>query len=397
MISRLGISAAMAVAGLVVIGCDRSGDAAENGNGTPIKRAAVKSGSEGSLGTARPGTTNVPAQPPAPGFTPKVSGPGWEALETSHNFGEGWAAPGSLIKKTFYFTNVGDETLRILEAKPTCGCTVADNYTREVPPGGRGQISLTLTLQRQKGFITKTIPVKTNDPRHPVVEFDMRGNVKELCTTIPKEGATFTQVREDQRLYREVVIRSNVDYPLTLRLRPISADSFFAVAFDETVLGREWKLTVAAEPPIPEGQQKTTLYFDTNSPDVRVYELAAYCYRKPRVQVVPPKIVVNRVNPKPTKRNILIINNGQTPVEIVSIMTSDPQLNPTLLTRLAGKRYTIEVTLPAGYRPPPDGELIEIATTDWEKGLIQIWVQRFLRDPPTRPAYKSQNMVPGRM
>ncbi len=370
MISRLGISAAMAVAGLVAIGCDQSGDAAENGKGPPVKPA---------------------------GFTPKVSGPGWEALETSFNFGEGWASPHSLIKKTFYFTNVGDETLRILEAKPTCGCTVADNYTKEVPPGGRGQISLTLTLQRQKGFITKTIPVKTNDPRHPVVQFDMRGSVKQLCTTIPPEGASFRMVREDQRLYREVIIRSNVDYPLTLRLRPIPADSFFAIAFEETVFGREWKLTAAAEPPIPEGSQNTVLYFDTNSPDVRVYELSANCYRRARVQVVPHKIVINRVDPKPSKRNILIINNGPTPVEIVSIMTSDPQLNPTLMPKQAGNRHTIEVTLPAGYQPPLDGELIEIATTDWEKSLIRIWVQRSLQDPPSRPAYKSQNMVPGRM
>lgn len=403
MIRRITIPLVILAALLALAGCDRSG-AADNGDkDTDIGGAARGQSPTPANAPApiAPAATNTGPAPLPAAHTgaPKVTGPGWEADSISYDFGEGWAAPTSLVKHTFTYRNVGTETLEILEAKPTCGCTAADNFTRVVRPGETGRIALTLTLRNQKNFISKKINVKTNDPRHPVIALEMRGNVKLLCSTTPEEGASFRQVNHDQRLYREVIIRSNVEYPLMLNLRPIPADSFFAIGFQEISAGREWKLTVSAEPPIPEGSQSTHLIFDTNSPDVRIYELYANCYIRPRIQIAPPKIVVNRVQPKQTKRNILIINNGSTPVEITSIMTSDPQLNPTLKPAdpRIPNRHTIEVTLPPGYQPSPEGELIEIVTTDWEKSLIRIWVQRTLKDPPTRPMHKSQNMVPGRM
>src|SRR5436190_12650548 len=49
---------------------------------------------------------------------------------------------GLSVRHDYYFTNLGTATLKITSVNTSCGCTTAAEWTREVPPGGTGNIPL---------------------------------------------------------------------------------------------------------------------------------------------------------------------------------------------------------------------------------------------------------------
>lgn len=82
--------------------------------------------------------------------------------ETTHNLGE--VKRGSNGQHTFVFKNEGTTNLEIKRVAPTCGCTASD-FTKIVPPGQEGKITLAVNTNGFSGAIAKTAEVYTNDPQ----------------------------------------------------------------------------------------------------------------------------------------------------------------------------------------------------------------------------------------
>lgn len=57
---------------------------------------------------------------------------------TDFNFGT--ITEGEHVKHVFKFKNTGKGNLIITEAKPACGCTVAEKPDEPIPPGGESEI-----------------------------------------------------------------------------------------------------------------------------------------------------------------------------------------------------------------------------------------------------------------
>ncbi len=56
---------------------------------------------------------------------------------------------GEAVKYTFVFTNAGDRLLEVSGVQPSCGCTTAGEWTRQVEPGKTGTLSFTYSLAPQ--------------------------------------------------------------------------------------------------------------------------------------------------------------------------------------------------------------------------------------------------------
>lgn len=77
----------------------------------------------------------------------------------------------------FYFTNTGNDTLRILNVKPGCGCTTS-NYTKgPIKPGKRGEIEATYDPKNRPGPFSKSITVTTNDSAQQTIQLVIKGEV----------------------------------------------------------------------------------------------------------------------------------------------------------------------------------------------------------------------------
>jgi hypothetical protein len=334
------------------------------------------------------------------------------------DFGEVWT--GTTVKHEFTFRNTGSETLYIQKPKPRCVCSVAEGYSKEVPPGETGIMPFVLkTKNKPHGPANEWLTIDTNDPTRPVMKMTLKGLIRDVCRPevvydalhewnkasgkatrpIKKLKASFGKIKSDDRLYRVIKLRNTSGRPLELALIPPPANARFQVELKETNPGEEFELTVSGEPPWPQGRWSMPIQFRTNVPEKRVYGFGASARVPPRVEVVPEKIVLNqKLNPTKMRR-IKIINNGTTPVEVISIATSHPQYDVKLLPRDPSepKEEVIEIRFPGGtaYEPPPYGELIEIRTNDPERELIQIYVlprSKAPREP--RPPEKPLELHP---
>ena len=81
--------------------------------------------------------------------------------DSVQNFGT--VERGRLVKLVFHVMNTGTKPLLIADAKPSCGCTVADFTKSAIAPGKQGEIVGTFDSNHGlPGDIRKSIAVTTN-------------------------------------------------------------------------------------------------------------------------------------------------------------------------------------------------------------------------------------------
>lgn len=91
---------------------------------------------------------------------PTRSGPGMFFDEES--FSAGTVKQFTVVNHTFSFVNNGDKTLIINKVETGCGCTKASASATEIPPNGKGTITMSYTTDLESGEKVKPAYVHTN-------------------------------------------------------------------------------------------------------------------------------------------------------------------------------------------------------------------------------------------
>jgi len=92
-----------------------------------------------------------------------------------HDFGD--LNLNDRAEHTFIIKNEGTADLVILEARPSCGCTVPDNYTKTpIKPGETGIVPIVFNAT-SAGIQTKTVTLTTNTETGSEV-LTIKANVK---------------------------------------------------------------------------------------------------------------------------------------------------------------------------------------------------------------------------
>ena len=210
----------------------------------------------------------IPAPPPA---APAPTGPQPKAVVEELTFNAGDVAKGDVIDHDFTVKNTGKADLLILSVKPACGCTAPD-WTKIVPPGGTGKITLKVDTARFKGPISKTATVQTNDTELSTFRLTVNANVTTYIDVLPTDVANFRIYRgEDKK--EELTIHSNEKGELAIKDVKVTGDGVkysLAKATDGT---GDQKLSIWLDPTTPIGTVNGTVKLLTNSakePEVTV-------------------------------------------------------------------------------------------------------------------------------
>ncbi|MBA3036902.1 MAG: DUF1573 domain-containing protein [Desulfobacterium sp.] len=93
---------------------------------------------------------------------------------------------GTAVTHDFIIKNAGNAPLLIEKVKTSCGCTTA-NYTKQIPPGTEGKISINGNTTSYAGSkFLKTIAVYTNDPKNKQLNLYLKGEVEAFGSIDPK-------------------------------------------------------------------------------------------------------------------------------------------------------------------------------------------------------------------
>jgi hypothetical protein len=380
------------------------------------------SGIAGCEQTSQPSSsTSQPANSPRPAAaqaSQPAGGAQWACPEATHDFGSTWH--GTNLRHAFEVKNVGSAPLTVIQAKASCGCSVAENLPPEIPPGGTGVIPFRLNTAGKSGPVLEHLTIKTNSAQQGDLVLNMRGTVKTVCEVevlddaswagtiispealvqLKKHGALFGTIKADTKLRRVLRLRNNTGEPLTLTLASVDPpETPFKAELKQTVPGQEYELIVTAEPPYPAGQLYGSISFQTNISDQAFYQIAATAYIPSRIEVSPPKIIFDPTYSSQASRHLTILNNGRKALQIKSVASSNPLIKTTIMPAPGpvGRAFMLVVEVPgAEFRPPPYGDVVRIETDDPEFARIDLPVLPTWNKPPEpRPAGEPLQFTPG--
>lgn len=95
--------------------------------------------------------------------------------EEAFNFGEVVENAGPVTHQ-FEFTNLSSRPVKILNVKPSCGCTTPDWSKDPIPPGKTGFIQARFDPKGRPGFFSKSLTVTTDFDPSPIM-LQIKGNV----------------------------------------------------------------------------------------------------------------------------------------------------------------------------------------------------------------------------
>jgi hypothetical protein len=109
--------------------------------------------------------------------------PKLEFTETTHGLGR--VDAGELARHSYAFRNTGGLDLSIDNVRAACSCTAAAVPARVIPPGGDGVIDVTFDATHERGPVTRTITVYSNDPARPVTTLTLVADVDAVVAADP--------------------------------------------------------------------------------------------------------------------------------------------------------------------------------------------------------------------
>ena len=114
----------------------------------------------------------------AAGNPPKLMIVGGDSV----NWGE---VGGGELKHTLKLVNVGGDTLKITEVKPSCGCTTAPIDKDVLLSGDTATISLKMDVHGRIGRTMKTLRISSNDSTSPTKTVMLKANVVQAVIASP--------------------------------------------------------------------------------------------------------------------------------------------------------------------------------------------------------------------
>ncbi len=288
-----------------------------------------------------------------------AAGPRLVIDEPVHDFGEVWIKP--TLKHTFVVTNTGAAVLKILNVKPSCGCTTNGKYDREIPPGGTGRIPLKLRTSNLTKF-TKRVTVTTNDPRNASFKLSLTGTVKPYVTATPR-SLRLSGVKPTEEI-SEIVRLSVVSDDVALQVVESSKASGFRATLQPGPEPKTYDLTIVGQPPFKEGTNSAKILINTGVADQPTITIPVIVNVPYRVQIKPTKLFVRNSARAGRPYQVTVTNNGDTPVEVLSATTGNPNIKALVEELEKGKRYRVTLEIADGYEPPTRGDMLTLKLMD---------------------------------
>ncbi len=276
-------------------------------------------------------------------------GPRIQFATAVYDFGR--AKAGELVKYSFVFTNTGDEVLQLTAVQPSCGCTTAGDWTRQVKPGETGNVAIQFNSAAFNGPVFKTVSVSANDKQHPVTVLQLKGTIWKPIELIPPY--TVINVAPDvASASASIRIINHTDEPLVLSV-PEWTNRSFAVTLTTNQPGTEFQLTIASVGPLTAGNVQSKISLKTSFTNIPNLDVPFWMNVQPAVAVTPHQITLQQT---PLAANapttITIQNNSTNALSLTEPAVNAPGVDVQIKELSPGKVFTALVTFPEGFQMP---------------------------------------------
>src|SRR3989441_5360366 len=216
----------------------------------------------------------LPAQqitppPAAPAAAPAATNAGPKIRFQTPVYDFGKIKSGEPVKYTFIFTNTGDAVLILANVQPSCGCTTAGEWSRQVEPGKTGAIPIQFNSANYGGQVLKTVTVTSNDKGQPSVGLQVKGTVWKPIDVQPQFAVMTIPPDTQTNITTKVHIVNNMEEAITLSA-PESNNKSFTAELKTNTVGKDFEVVITAIPPFEQPNLQGQITLKTSSTNVPV-------------------------------------------------------------------------------------------------------------------------------
>lgn len=267
----------------------------------------------------------------------------------------------------FTVTNAGSEPLRIISVNPSCGCTTAGEWDREIAPGKSGRIPIEFNPANFSGVVTKAIVVTTNDPARPTQVLELKANVwrpfqvqPTFANFLPVEGEPATETKVIRIVY-------NGDAPAELGA-PVCSDARFKAELKAVRPGKEFELHVSYDSASGAASPSSTITIKTSIQDQPMLTVTAFAMPQPAIAIVPPTVQLPR-GPlsQDYRHNVVIRSNSRVPLSVSEPTVEGEGVTAKLTEAQPGKLYYLNIAVPHDFNAAADRPVVVSVKTSHPK------------------------------
>jgi hypothetical protein len=333
----------------------------------------------------------APASAPAPA-KPEITGaPMIDFDNKQYDFAK--ASAGELVKHVFIVTNSGTGTLDITDVHPSCGCTTAGEWTHHIAPGQTGTIPVQFNSAHYSGNVTKTIEVTSNAKNQPRATLFLRGSVWKPIDVNPQTAIITISPDATNAASTSVHIVNQTDSDVTIS-EPTTSNKGFTAELKTIRPGKEYELSITAEPPFQTGRTPATFSLKTSLASLPSLSISAIATVQPAVQVTPLQINLAPATGRWTTNRVFVHGNGSVPLTLDDPQSSDSRLEVKIVPMQMPSMFNVMVAVPPDFQIPSGQHVkVTIKTSNAHYPLITIPIAQQARPRGLAGQYSVPPMV----
>ncbi len=324
---------------------------------------------------------------PRPAAAP-TSGPIIQFAAPVYDFGR--ADAGDIVKHTYKFKNTGNQVLVVNNVQPSCGCTAAGQWTREVKPGETGTIPIQFNSRGYRGIVGKTITVLSNAKNEPRKYLMLKGTIWmpiDVFPTYPVLSVTPEQPASS----KVVTITNNTEGPVAV-FAPAVNNPGLQVELRTNQVGKAYELVVSPAKPLPKSSLRGQITLRTSLPKLPELTITAFLNYQPLIQVWPSGVFLPP-GPLPGKyvSTLTFFNHSTNALTLSDPVLSGPDgkvrnVKVALNQIQPGRFFNVKLTFPEGFQVAQNETYtFSIKSNKPAEPEITLPLHQFVR-PTLRPA-----------
>jgi hypothetical protein len=269
--------------------------------------------------------------------------------------------------------------------------------TKDVPPGGAGEIKATFKSKGYNGPVTKTITVETNDPDHRTVRLTLKGKVTADVTVTPR-FVNFGNVQRGEPA-KPVPLTIEFRKGTQIRVKEVRSENPAVQVrrVQESDQGAEYSVSLMEKPPI--GRVTGEITIETTSRKEPQIKVPVHALVQGSVKVSPQLLSLGLVSPgKPVTRQLTLTKTGGEKFTVKEVREGSSRLTCQVITEKEGEQYKIQVDYdPGDQKTGRIAERLTIVTKSGEEETVEVPVYGAIREAGPGAAGIGMPAVPGAM
>ncbi len=277
---------------------------------------------------------------------PARTGPGMFFDEESVNVGS--VKQFTVVNHTFSFVNNGDKTLIINKVETGCGCTKATASATEIPPNGKGTISMSYTTDLESGDKVKPAYVHTN------IEGEVARRLELSAVVVPALACEPTLLDFGN-------LESGATKTLTAKLSGFALGQVKITAvlnenphLDAKLIDGGKTLSVTVLPTLKAGKVNERIRFQTDSEQFKIVPAVTVSAKVQGALEAKPQLVdfdtFEAGQAAVQTREVMVQTRGKKPFKILGVEVKQAPIQAEVIEVKKGKIYKIVLTCSTDFR-----------------------------------------------